>query len=594
MSCAPHHVAQTRRLRLAGNKPTDLEGRVEVFRFGSWFTVCDQTFDFREASVVCRELGLGAAIKAVKRAAYGSGYGRVWTDILGCTGRESSIFDCPLVRRSYSSLCYHRNDVGVKCAGPITKHISNRCVKICDPGWFKNDRTDVCATCATQCLECMGSSYRCTKCAAPKFLKGITCVDKCADDEYGHIPTRLCRKCDTAICVTCSDGFDEKNCTSCKEPKALKNGQCEDSCEPMFRKNGRCVEDCGLSMYKNSGNFTCLPCPGDCISCEYSSLTQEPVCTVCKPPKVYDDAQKECVANCSEGRYAVPVSNFTGQATRPNIRLSNGRDYLEGLLEVYHDGVWGTVCDDGWDSAEITVVCRELSLGRAVTNVPLSHIKKGTGKLWLDDVFCVGTENSLMKCRHRPWGQSNCEHNEDVVLRCTGPGVRMCKSKCPEGFFSKGTSCMKCNSSCASCNRTASLCTKCAPGYFKKNDTCVKDCGVGFYLDRVCKHCDSVCADCELRADNCTSCASPFYREGTKCVANCSGFKPSSVPLLRLVGSQTPTEGRVEVSGDNFLWSVLSREAVQFALIREHSKNAFFNNQIILYDCFRKETLSPE
>ena len=199
-----------------------------------------------------------------------------------------------------------------------------------------------------------------------------------------------------------------------------------------------------------------------------------------------------------------------------------------------------------------------------------------------------------MKCRHRPWGQSNCEHNEDVVLRCTGPGVRMCKSKCPEGFFSKGTSCMKCNSSCASCNRTASLCTKCAPGYFKKNDTCVKDCGVGFYLDRVCKHCDSVCADCELRADNCTSCASPFYREGTKCVANCSGFKPSSVPLLRLVGSQTPTEGRVEVSGDNFLWSVLSREAVQFALIREHSKNAFFNNQIILYDCFRKETLSPE
>ena len=160
MSCAPHHVAQARRVRLAGNRPTDLEGRVEVFRFGSWFTVCDQTFDFREASVVCRELGLGAAIKAVKRAAYGSGYGRVWTDILGCTGRESSIFDCPLVRRSYSSLCYHSNDVGVKCAGPITKHISNRCVKICDPGWFKNDRTDVCATCATQCLECMGSSYR--------------------------------------------------------------------------------------------------------------------------------------------------------------------------------------------------------------------------------------------------------------------------------------------------------------------------------------------------------------------------------------------------------------------------------------------------
>lgn len=553
LGCAPYHVSQKRRLRLAGNRPTDLEGRVEVFRLGAWGTVCDQTFDFHEASVVCRELGLGSAVKAVKRAAYGRGFGRVWTDILNCAGRESSIFDCPLVKRSFSSLCYHGNDVGVMCAGPITTQLSNRCVKTCDPGWFKNDNTDVCNPCASQCLECVGTSIRCTKCAAPKFLKENRCVDKCAPDEYGNVITRECEKCDTNLCVTCSDGSDNKNCTSCKKPKALKKGKCANSCGPdMFTKNGRCVEDCGLSMYKyknaGNGNYSCLLCPSECIACDYSVAKSKPVCTVCKPPKVFDDRTRECVVNCSSGQFAVPSVNFSVQAI-PMVRLSNGRDYLEGLLEVYRDGIWGTVCDDGWDAAETNVVCRELYLGKAQTGVSLRHIAKGTGKLWLDDVFCVGNEDSLSKCRHRPWGSSNCQHNEDVVLRCTGPGVRTCKSTCPPGFFPKGKTCAECNFSCSTC-KAADSCELCATGYYKKNYTCVKDCGIGYYLDTVCKPCDPSCADCEGTANNCTSCSPPLYRQGTKCVQECSdgAFKPSSTPLVRLVNGKSSLEGRVEVS----------------------------------------------
>jgi len=45
------------------------------------------------------------------------------------------------------------------------------------------------------------------------------------------------------------------------------------------------------------------------------------------------------------------------------VRLVGSGRQFEGRLEVYYNGVWGTVCDDYFGNVDATVACKSLGSG---------------------------------------------------------------------------------------------------------------------------------------------------------------------------------------------------------------------------------------
>ena len=100
--------------------------------------------------------------------------------------------------------------------------------------------------------------------------------------------------------------------------------------------------------------------------------------------------------------------------------LVNGSNSLEGRVEVYVDGQWGTVCDDYWNLADGVVACQQLGYGTVYDT--LQQLPFGSNNnipILADNLACEGIEDRLQDCRGMFGSTShNCDHSKDAGLIC--------------------------------------------------------------------------------------------------------------------------------------------------------------------------------
>lgn len=98
------------------NGPHPCAGRVEVYNNGQWGTICGESWDLSDASVVCKQLDCGRAHKISTLTEYGLGSGHAFTHRFECNGREQTLSQCS--QRSIQGLtCNTTSVAGVACTG---------------------------------------------------------------------------------------------------------------------------------------------------------------------------------------------------------------------------------------------------------------------------------------------------------------------------------------------------------------------------------------------------------------------------------------------------------------------------------------------
>ena len=88
-----------------------------------------------------------------------------------------------------------------------------------------------------------------------------------------------------------------------------------------------------------------------------------------------------------------------------------------GRVEVFHDGSWGTICDELFGDEEADVACRQMGFASGTVR-PSSSTNDGSGTIWMSWVECAGWEERLDQCSFGGWANHECDHTRDVGVTC--------------------------------------------------------------------------------------------------------------------------------------------------------------------------------
>ncbi|XP_013421067.1 deleted in malignant brain tumors 1 protein isoform X2 [Lingula anatina] len=379
-------------VRLVGGS-TRREGRVEVFYMGHWGTICDDGFTMSAARLVCRLVGFSDAVHFKGRAHYGRGTDQIWLSNLNCNGSEISIDEC-LHGGWGTHSCSHREDVGVLCRDP-----GNEIIECSFEGGLCNFTQE-----ATDDADWVLHTG-----ATPTSGTGPSSDHTLQNSQGYYVYLEA-----TTISVNSSARL--------VSPLIDVNATRDYNISFWFHMQGSDMGRLRVIVSQNNTNKTHFDLPKEGAS---RWLFYSFNVTVYSPFQViFEGIRGSGVrSDIALDDIAISPSNFSGLQSDVSLRLSEGFEDWEGRVEIYYKGVWGTVCDDEWDIDDANVVCRALGYSGAEAAYKAAAFGGGTGRIWLDNVMCLGFEPSLEYCGHNGWGVENCGHSEDAGVSCTVPDI---------------------------------------------------------------------------------------------------------------------------------------------------------------------------
>uniref|UniRef100_A0AAY5F326 SRCR domain-containing protein n=1 Tax=Electrophorus electricus TaxID=8005 RepID=A0AAY5F326_ELEEL len=428
-------------------------GRVELQYLSDWGSVCGDSWDMRAASVLCGQLKCGSAVAVLGVDWFGEGSDHIRADVFDCHGNETHLSECPISSWSRAA-CSHKQDVGVICSTHLGNCSSANLLNLsCSSG------EQLSITCSGISIRLVGSGGDCAG-RLEVFLNGswgTVCDDswdiedaqvvcrqlQCGVALSAHVPAWFgpgtgpiwlnevqCEGRDTSLwnCRYQSGGKHDCRhkedvgvvCSDFKEIRLTKG--CEGNLEVFY--NGTWGNVCVNGMNEETVNLICQELNCGRTGSESTSrakLESSPNWLDQVKCRKHDSTLWHCPSDpwghnkCDNGK---EVAHITCSG-----RLSGPEGSCSGRLEVYHNAVWGSICDDQWDIRDAEVVCRQLGCGKALSANGSAAFGAGEGVIWLNRVECRGDEFHLWDCSYSLKNHTDCSHKEDAGITCAGQRI---------------------------------------------------------------------------------------------------------------------------------------------------------------------------
>uniref|UniRef100_A0A1X7U078 SRCR domain-containing protein n=1 Tax=Amphimedon queenslandica TaxID=400682 RepID=A0A1X7U078_AMPQE len=284
------------------------EGRVEVYCNGQWGMICSDGFDSNNANTICKQLGYDSYDKFNHTSIFNNTIQPIWNTNMYSTASHRCFGSGNTCPSASVTNCSQLNDVTLTC-----RDISS-----------SSRQTVTQSTCSGLILNSVSKGAL------------VLTRDNVPSPSYYYGTVRVYYNGWGNICDDYYYSYTEANVI----------------CHQLGYTGASSYSRAGLTSYGTDY----LSMKWDDVNCVTSSYLSIAQCTY----STYIDSS--CVNSNS---YDATVYCYVTRIWNSNpyagmVRLQGGNYSNEGLVEVYCNGQWGTICSTGFGTSDANTICRQL------------------------------------------------------------------------------------------------------------------------------------------------------------------------------------------------------------------------------------------